>query len=95
MHSTTQIVHFEPFVDIAHRNGFNRNLKLQHSKRRFFKFMASSVRLAISLGLLLGSLHGWYTSEANAHAGTPFGVKNVNYPGAFASFGSDSLNTFP
>ena len=57
--------------------------------------MASSMRLAISLGLLLGSLHGWYTSEANAHAGTPYGLKNVNYPGAFASFGSDSLNTFP
>lgn len=57
--------------------------------------MASSMRLAISLGLLLGSLHGWYTSEANAHAGTAYGIKNVNYPGAFASFGSDSLNTFP
>ena len=57
--------------------------------------MTSPVRLAISLGLLLGSLHGWYTSEANAHAGTPYGVKNVNYPGAFAAFGSDSLNTFP
>ncbi|QNI90322.1 hypothetical protein SynROS8604_03724 [Synechococcus sp. ROS8604] len=57
--------------------------------------MACSVRLAISLGLLLGSLHGWYTSEANAHAGSPYGLKNVNYPGAFASFGSDSLNTFP
>ena len=57
--------------------------------------MASSMRLAISLGLLLGSLHGWYTSEANAYAGTHFGVKIVNYPGAFASFGSDSLDTFP
>ena len=57
--------------------------------------MTSSVRLAISLGLLLGSLHGWYTSEANAHAGTSYGIKNVNVPGAFASFGSDSLNTFP
>ena len=57
--------------------------------------MTSSVRLAISLGLLLGSLHGWYTSEANAHSGTPYGIKNVNVPGAFASFGSDSLNAFP
>ena len=57
--------------------------------------MASSMRLAISLGLLLGSFHGWYTSEANAHAGTSYGIKNVNVPGAFASFGSDSLNTFP
>ena len=63
--------------------------------------MASSMRLAISLGLLLGSLHGWYTSEANAHAGTPFGVKNVNYPGALlhlvaihsTRFHSESLNS--
>ena len=53
------------------------------------------MRLAISLGLLLGSLHGWYTSEANALVEAPYGFRNVNDPGTFAAFGSDSLSTFP
>ncbi len=55
----------------------------------------SIVRLAISLGLLLGSIHGWHTSTASAQSAQDYSFMNVNSPGSFHPFGSDSLSAFP
>ena len=57
----------------------------------------ANVRLALSLGMLLGMTHGWVISEgraSQADAGLEF-AKTVKSATIFSPFGSDGNQSFP
>ena len=57
----------------------------------------ANVRLALSLGMLLGMTHGWVISEGRASQsdGSLEFVKTVKSATLFRPFGSDGNQSFP
>ena len=57
----------------------------------------TAVRLAISLGMLLGMTHGWVMADTHDQSGNMFinSVNTVKSNTNWAPFGSDPYNGFP